>query len=86
MTVLNCFTLTKRQLELLAIMRDADEELVYERGTGWVGDTRVSARTLFALLRACAISLDQYSAQPGEGLERYTLNETGRNLLSEAGL
>jgi hypothetical protein len=71
--------LTKRQLEVLTIMRDEEEELVYERGTGYVGDSSVSGRTLFALLRCCAISAE-VGSEPG-GFERYTINETGRNLL-----
>ena len=74
--------LTKRQLEVLRIMAahpDDDEgELVYERGRGYLGDDPVAPRTLTALLRACAISLDSLSGQ----VERYHINETGRALVA----
>lgn len=74
--------LTKRQREILAIMaahpHDDEGELVYERGVAYLGEEPVAARTVFALLRACAISLEDTS-QVG-GLERYRLNETGRAL------
>jgi hypothetical protein len=73
--------LTKRQREILTVMRDTDEELVYESGRGYLDCSPVAARTVFALLRLCAISLDPYSAKPGEGVERYTINGTGRALL-----
>lgn len=75
--------ITKRQLEILTVMRDrADDEfgeLVYERGRGYVGFTTVAARTVFALLRLCAIS----ACQCGTGIERYRINETGRHLLGQ---
>ena len=78
--------LTRRQLGVLALMARAealdpgsdDAELVYERGRGYVGLEPVGGRTLFALLRACAVSLSD--GQVG-GLERYRLNETGRALV-----
>lgn len=69
--------LTKRQLEVLALMesggQDGEDELVYERGVGYVGHRRVSGRTVFALLRACAIRAEH---NPDAKLERYTINET----------
>ena len=75
---------TKRQLEILRMMRDAEDsedgELVYERGRGYVGTDPVAARTVLALLRLCAISADQFNK--GD-LERYTINETGKELLKE---
>jgi hypothetical protein len=61
------------------MMRDKDEELVYSKGMGYVDYERVSGRTVFALLRAMAISMDQFSTV-GE-CERYTINETGIELL-----
>jgi hypothetical protein len=62
-------------------MRDEDEDLVYERGSGYVGDTCVvSGRTLFALLRHCAIS-EEIGSEVG-GFERYSINSTGRELLA----
>lgn len=77
--------LTKRQRDALRRMHDCEEELVYERGECYVGDEKYSARTFFALLRLCAISHDSTSASSGSGgLEVYTVNETGRNLLKEA--
>ncbi len=77
--------LTRRQAEVLRIMAadpDGDDgELVYERGEGWIGLDRVAPRTVFALLRACAISLDG-GGTGGDGcLERYRINETGRPLI-----
>lgn len=72
--------LTKRQLEVLRIMRDEEEELVYERGCGYVGDNRISGRTLFALLRCVAIS-EELGSEPGK-FERYSINETGREYLA----
>lgn len=72
--------LTVRQLAVLRKMRDEDEELVYERGSGYVGTNRISAMTVFALLRAAAVSMDQGSTV-GK-FERYTINETGREILN----
>lgn len=76
--------LTKRQAEILTAMRDApagdDEgELVYERGMGYLGTRRVSATTVMAFLRYCAISPD--STTEVGGVERYHINGTGRQLL-----
>ena len=61
----------------MAAVEPGDEagELVYERGVAFIGDERIAARTVFALLRACAISLD--GGEIG-GVERYCINETGR--------
>ena len=77
--------LTERQREVLTIMRDHREddegELLYERGTAYLGHRSISTATVFALLRLCAISMNQYSRVGG--LERYTINETGLNLLAE---
>lgn len=74
--------LTKRQREMLIRMRadphGEDGELVYERGVGYIGHDRVSGRTVFALIKLCAIS--SVSGNVGE-LERYRINETGTNLL-----
>ena len=74
--------LTPRQREILTQMAahpDDDEgELVYERGRGFLGNDPVAARTVFALLRLCAIKLD--GGEVG-GFERYRINETGQALL-----
>lgn len=79
-------TLTKRQREVLTIMRDNrhtdDGELVYERGRGYLGLEPVAPRTLYALLRLCAIDLDTPQNDIGRGVERYTINETGEALLT----
>jgi len=78
--------LTKRQSEILIEMRDAEDredwaeaEIIYERGMAFLGDTRIAARTVFALIRACAISASSDSV-PGS-VEHYTINGTGRDLV-----
>jgi hypothetical protein len=77
--------LTKREAEILTRMRDAPEdsddgELVFDGGrVAWLGLEHVAPRTVFKLLRLCAISADQFSK--GGGVERFTINETGRALL-----
>ncbi len=79
--------LTKRQREVLETMADYPfnfrGELVYEQGAGgWLGYDRVAARTVFALLRACAISLESGSVIGDGRVERYRINETGRQLIA----
>jgi hypothetical protein len=78
---------TKRQLEVLRMMKerteDEDGELVYERGVAYIGTTRIAARTVWALIRAMAIKMSSDSNVGG--FERYTITETGRALLREAG-
>lgn len=71
--------LTTKQRHILTRLRDEDEELVYERGIGFVGLEPVGRACVFGLLRLAAIRLDQYS-KVGQ-VERYTINETGRKLL-----
>ena len=75
--------LTSRQREILIQMRDAEEsyygELVYEHGCAYLGWTRVAPRTVFALLRLCAISADPYSSG---AFGRYHINDTGRSLIA----
>ena len=70
-------------------MRDhRDEEageLAYERGRGYLGLEPVAARTVFALLRMCAISSETPMhdiGTPGH-VERYVINETGERLLTD---
>jgi len=78
--------LTKRQVEVLRTMRrfgdSEDAELVYERGAGcgWLGLDRVAPRTIYALLRLCAISGD---ASSDGKVASYIINETGLGLLRE---
>ncbi len=78
--------LTKCQkdiLEKMIINRDnEDGELVYEKRQCYLGCDRVDSRILYGLLRVCAISLDQYS-DINNGMERYTINDTGIQLLNE---
>ena len=73
--------LTKRQIEILKIMHDnedtEDGEIVYEKGTGYIGLEKIAPRTIFALLRVCCISLDQY----GGSMEHYHINGTGEDFL-----
>ena len=71
--------LSPRQLDVLRVMRDCEEEIVQEGLTAFLGDIHVSARTIIALLRACAISEDSTS----RGVHRYTINETGRKILEK---
>jgi len=77
--------LSRRQRDVLQAMAkhkgtDAGE-LVYERGIGYLDLDRVSGRTVFALLRACAISC--VSGEPG-GFEVFVINETGEAIVEEA--
>jgi hypothetical protein len=79
--------LTRRQCEVLEIMAadpDGDDgELVYESGAGgWIGLDRVAPRTVFALIRACAISLEGGGLGGDGSVERYRINETGRQLIA----
>ncbi len=73
--------LTKRQIEILKIMYDNEDtddgEIVYDKGIGYLGLKRIAPRTIFALLRVCCISLDQF----GGGMEHYHINGTGEDFL-----
>lgn len=44
-------TLTKREREVLQKMHDEHEELVFERGIGFVDTERVSRGVVFGLIR-----------------------------------
>ncbi len=78
--------LTKRQIEILKIMHENentdDGEIVYNKGIGYLGLETVASRTIFALLRLCCISLDQY----GGRVEYYHINETGQEFLTIEGI
>jgi hypothetical protein len=74
--------LTQRQRWILSRLRDEDEELVYERGQGFVCTERVGRTLVMNLLRLMAIRADQHSNIENGGLERYTINETGLKLLA----
>lgn len=73
--------LSAAAVEVLTLMRDFDEELVYERGTGYVGMKRVRRSIFIELLRAMALRADSFNKST---FERYTINETGRELLKMA--
>lgn len=79
--------LTHRQLRVLALMNladkrgeDYDAEIVVEDFFCYLGDERIGRQTVLALLRHCAlkdVSLDT----SGDGVQRYVINETGREIL-----
>lgn len=73
--------LSNRELRVLRRMRDEDEEILSDRGRAVLGYDPVSQSVIMALLRACAISMDQYS-KVGK-IERYHINGTGKDLLKE---
>lgn len=78
--------LTPRQRDVLTKMAAAEvgsyeAELVYERGVGYLGDEEVGSKTVTALLRFAAIRVCSTS---GESVERYEINETGREILAGA--
>jgi hypothetical protein len=77
--------LTPRQRDVLTKMAAAEigsyeAELVYEHGVGYLGDEVVGAKTVLALLRFAAIRAEHHNA--GDIMERYSINETGRELLA----
>lgn len=76
----NQLRLTERQLHILRLMAGG-EDLVYEKGKGFVGDYEITERTLLALLQCCAIS-EQLGSVTG-GFERYAINSTGKGILKE---
>ena len=67
--------LSKRQMKMLRIMRDDDEELIFEDDHGYIGTHPLGAGTFHALLRACAIR--------STGGSYYEINETGLEILKE---
>lgn len=81
--------LTRRQLAILALMRDREDadpgcdeaELVRECCDAYLDNTRVASRTVDALLRACAIRQCSFS----QSFARYRINSTGREILTRAG-
>lgn len=72
-----------RALEILDKMWDheneADGELVSEGREVWLGLERTSLPVVYALLRACAIK--DVSDSRHDGMRRYVINETGREVL-----
>ena len=76
MVFLGVQTLTPRQIEVLRLVA-AGESLAYERGSVWIGNRRTTSRTIDALLRVCAVSVDW----SGMGCEYYKINGIGREIL-----
>ncbi len=69
-------SLTKRQAELLGIMRDEDEYLIVSGSEVWVGTQRTSVAMAYLMLRYMWIS----EAQDGpldEDYMMYIINERG---------
>ena len=77
--------MTERQREILERMAahpDDDEgELVMEGREAWLDLERTSPALVFSLLRLMVISAVHADGKVG-GVERYRINETGRNLLA----
>lgn len=73
--------MTRREAEILAVMLLFDKELVYDRGTAYVGTVRIGRATVFRLLHKCYITLAGDS-HVGD-FERYTVNGTGKRALRE---
>lgn len=73
--------LTKRQREVLEWLRDNEEDtLIYERGGhGYIAESPVSGRTVYALLRLCAIKKDW--GGDGDRIDHFQITGTGRQLL-----
>lgn len=68
--------LTKRQRELLEILKGGDEALVYDKGAGWwVGLERTSGRTAYWFIRNMLVSEDSYSE------DHFYINRTGTEAL-----
>ena len=68
-------------IRVLLMLRDANEELAYERGYGYIGNKQVcGAVTFHALSRACAISdtVDYHTIY-------HRINETGLQILRDRG-
>ena len=71
--------LTKRQREVLTVMRETGEELVYEPGGGWwFGEGRTNGKLGIRLLRLMLIALTQDSH---DAFQMFVINEAGRRAL-----
>ena len=71
--------LTRREADVLAVLAAFPEEnLIYERGSAYMGTTRISARVVFSLIRKILISLDSGMV---EKVEYYRVNGTGLAVL-----
>lgn len=70
--------LTKQQRKVLQFLVDnPDEDIVIEGRMAFYGNETTSVALIYSLLRLCVISSDQYSEI------RYSINETGKNLLMQ---
>ena len=80
---MSLFRLTGREAEVLAVMlvfRDEpDGELAYERGSAYLGNTPLSARLVFGLIRKMCIS-ERGEPSP---VEHYYVNEAGTRALRD---
>jgi hypothetical protein len=72
--------LTKRQLQILRLMRDRYEELVDGLGVARVGAELTSHTVTLALLQAGAITITDTWGD----CRRYSITETGRQMLKSA--
>lgn len=78
--------LSKRSMEVLRLMIEAekreeyeDSEIVCDGGICYLGETRISRRTVSDLLRHVALSS---ASEPGS-LERYTVSGTGKKIAED---
>jgi hypothetical protein len=60
-----------------------EDEVVCEGIVCYIGTDRVSPSTVKSLMRIMALSCDIEAASRGPRFYRYTLNETGRNILKD---
>lgn len=79
-------TVTKRQWQVLRTMQEQeaaenyeDAEIVCDKGQCWLGDERISARTVNELLLWIAIT----EHDEGKGVRRYTISGTGKAALDD---
>ena len=70
----------RRALEALAREPDDDfdGEMVMCRGEAWIGNERISPRTVYGLLRLLLVR----DASIGDDMQRYVISGTGRDLLA----
>ena len=79
---LNCQKITSRESEVLAVLavfENHGKDLVYERGSAYLGLHRISAGLMFSLIHKMLIS---ETSQMGNEPEHYRINETGRHALA----
>lgn len=69
--------LTKRQAQILTLMKDGEEMFVSGVNV-WVGEVRTNYKLFLSLLKLCAIRKDCETANA----EYWEINETGLRLLN----